>query len=69
MVSNCSYSFPSSLEDHHLKEIEVHQSGWYMDTAMNQVEQLAPAVYTFIGKMRVGQKVTILDTKAPESKL
>ena len=40
-----------------------------MDTALKQVEELAPAIYNFLPEMLIGQKVIITDTEAPESKI
>jgi hypothetical protein len=40
--------------------VEVHHEGWYPNTVLEQVEELAPAILDFIPKMLVGQKVMIL---------
>ena len=56
----CTHSLPSSLEDHHLRTVEVHHEGWYPDTVLEQVEELAPAILDFIPTMLIGQKVMIL---------
>jgi len=56
----CTHSLPSSLEDRHLRTVEVHHEGWYPNTVLEQVEELAPAILDFIPKMLVGQKVMIL---------
>lgn len=50
-----------SLEDRYLKTVEVYYQGWYVDTALKQVEELAPAILDFLPDMLIGQKVMILD--------
>lgn len=51
--------------------MEVHYDGWYLNTVIEQVEELAPAILDFIPKMLVGQKVMILgvDEREYEAKV
>jgi len=64
-------SLPSSLEDRHLRRTEVHHQGWYVDTALEQVEELAPAILDFLPDMLIGQKVMIWDIhgRKPEGRV
>jgi len=41
--------------------VEVHHQGWYADTTLEQVEELAPAILDFLHDMLIGQKVMVLD--------
>ena len=60
-VTDCTRSLPSSLEDRHLRTVEVHHEGWYTDKALEQVGELAPAIFDFLPDMLVGQKVMIIN--------
>jgi hypothetical protein len=66
-ITNGIRSLPSSLEDCHLRTAEVHHQGWYVETALEQVEELAPAILDFLPDMLIGQKVMILDTHGHKS--
>jgi hypothetical protein len=46
--------------------VEVHHEGWYADTALEQVKELAPAILDFLPKMLIVQKVMILDVHGYE---
>ncbi len=65
-VTDCTRSLPSSLEDRHLRTVEVHYEGWYADTALEQVGELAPAIFDFLSDMLIGQKVMIMDVDGRE---
>lgn len=60
-VTDCTRSLLSSLEDRHLRTVKVHHEGWYTDTALEQVGELAPAIFDFLPDMLIGQKVMIMD--------
>jgi len=62
-VTDYTKSLPSSLEDSCLKRAEVHHEGWYVEPALERVEELAPAIFEFLSEMSVGQKVMILDNQ------
>ena len=63
-VIDCTRSLP--LEDRHLRTVEVHQEGWYADAALEQVGELAPAIFDFLEQMLIGQKVLISDAQGHE---
>ena len=46
--------------------MEVHYEGWYADTALEQVGELAPAIFDFLSDMLIGQKVMIMDVDGRE---
>jgi len=62
-VTNYTKSLPLSLEDSYLKRAEVHHEGWYVELALERVEELALAIFKFLSEMSIGQKVMILDNQ------
>ena len=65
-VTDRTRSLPSSLEDRYLRTVEVYHEGWYADTALEQVGELAPAIFDFLPDMLIGQKVMIMDVHGRE---
>ena len=65
-VTDCTRSIPSPLEDRHLRTVEVHYEGWYVDTALEQVGELALTIFDFLPDMLVEQKVMIMNVHGRE---
>ena len=65
-ITDSAQSLPSSLEGGYLKGVEVHHEGWYVEPALQRVEELAPAILDHLPDMLVGEKVMIVESNGRE---